>query len=412
MRAYDGTLTLDELLPNAQRQAILQLLSELAGAPLTLQPMEGQACVAHTEDQNSVQALYWDLEPIATLSAEVSDGDRPQNQLGNCAALIDVLMQANARYQMASALHLSAVQADYEALQQKHAELSASEAKYRTLSGELERRVQAQVGEIERTQRQLYQNEKLVSVGRLAAGVAHEINNPIGFVRSNLNTGMAYLSELSALRQSIQQPNQEGADEGEVETLLADFSELLSESIDGIDRVARIVSSLKLFSQVDQVDVRCVDFNDVVGSACAMAALQCPIDIELVFQPATLPAVELHAARMGEAILGLLQNARQAIDGAGRIEVTTSSCASWIELSITDTGSGIEASLLDRVFDPFFTTREVGAGTGLGLTVARDIARAHGGDIQIISTPGTGTKVCLRVPVMPDNATDKGDGGE
>lgn len=340
-----------------------------------------------------------DLETIGFLETPVADPGRLDAAVG----LLELLLQSGARYYMAARMHVEVVHSDYEALQRKHALLQESEARYKSLAAHLEERVEAQVKTIEVAQRRLYQAEKMASVGQLAAGVAHEINNPIGFIRSNLGTALSYVQKLGKMAGMIRSQGSaqlkadwHGAD---LDFVLEDFAALLEESITGADRVTRIVTDLKGFSNVDQAEEKVVDLNESIRSVCNVAAPQLQGRAELLLELGELPALRCMPGQLNQVFLNLLLNATQAMTKPGRIRIQTALENGEIRISIADTGSGIPESVLPRIFDPFYTTRDVGQGTGLGLTVSRDVIIAHGGRIEVDSEVGTGTTFTIHLPV-------------
>jgi signal transduction histidine kinase len=318
------------------------------------------------------------------------------------AWLIKEVLRSRLRYRMASELHDEVILSSFEQLKRDHAALEVSEASYKALSADLEMRVEAQVAILEQRQRQLYEAEKLASVGQLAAGIAHEINNPIGFVRSNLETFSVYLGKVAALGDTLDQAKVSWKALG-LDFVVEDGHELVAESIAGIDRVARIVKDLRGFSNIDRPDEEMVDLNDGLTSACAVVAGQLPAGVKLLKELSPLPPLMCLPGHLSQVWLNVLQNAVQAVGRNGTIRVS-SAVSSGISgesicIKVTDDGQGISGEVLAHVFEPFFTTRDVGKGTGLGLTVARDIVGAHGGDIGIESTSEHGTTVTITLPI-------------
>jgi signal transduction histidine kinase len=187
--------------------------------------------------------------------------------------------------------------------------------------------------------------------------------------------------------------------------LLNDFTDLIGESSDGARRIASIVSDLKTFSSIDQADYTLCDVNELLASAVHLLRTEHGHDLEILEKPGELPGISGDPSRLSQTFYNLLDNAAQALkcrdQGAesGQILAKTSIDSDGIRVVIQDNGCGIAESIREQVFDAFFTSRPVGAGTGLGLTVARDTARAHKGNIQIDSKEGTGTRVTLFLPV-------------
>ena len=275
--------------------------------------------------------------------------------------------------------------------------------RYRELACELEQRVKAQVEVIEHTQRQLYQTEKLASIGSLAAGMAHEINNPIGFIRSNLATAAGYVEKIGEMFHALRQGESAAAqalwERLDMDFVLEDFSGLLQESLSGADRVARIVANLKAYSKIDCADAAAADLNEAVRAAAGVASdqLHDGITIEMDLQP--LPSVVCDLSRMNQVLFALLQNAQQAMmPGGGVVRIVSRVVDDEIRIAVSDQGRGIREEIRSRIFDPFFTTQEVGKGMGLGLTVSRDIVNAHGGRIEVETASGSGSTFTICLP--------------
>jgi signal transduction histidine kinase len=397
---FDRELTLDELVRPAERERLAAALAVLIGPTVRLTDSHGGEILARGDGGGGDPvALIGELESIGYLSASADTA-----QVAAAAQLLHMLLRANARFLMASELHLETVQEDYEELQRKHAALQASEARYRELAAQLEQRVAEQVKTIEAAQRQLYQSEKLVSVGQLAAGVAHEINNPIGFIVSNLSTAQGYVQRLNTFAVRLHAAMataelQQAWREDDLDFVLRDFVALLAESSEGAARVARIVTDLKGFSRVDQVGAEEADINDVIRQVCNVAAGQVRGRAKVTLQLGTLPRLRCNSAQLGQVFLNLLLNAADAVAAPGEIRFESDMAENSIRVRVSDNGRGIAAELLPRIFDPFFTTKTVGSGTGLGLTVSNDIVKAHGGSIEVASTVGKGSTFTVWLPV-------------
>jgi signal transduction histidine kinase len=388
--SFDREFTLSELLGGISQKRLSEALAALLGAGFRLSSSAGEVLAGTTGDlPGGVRvAVRHDLEVLGWLEAVAAE-----DQVRAAATLLELLLHQGARYHMASALHIEVVRADYEALQ-------ASEARYRELSQQLEERVRQQVEVIKSTQLQLYQAEKMASIGQLAAGVAHEINNPIGFIRSNLGTARGYVERLEELAPAIRAnpPLAEAWKRADMDFLIEDFGALLKESIDGADRVARIVADLKGFSNVDHAEVEVVDLNDSLRSVCNVAHAQVSPKAEVIMDLGELPPLHCHAGRLNQVFLSLLLNAAHAMDTRGEIRIRSRHAGNELRIEFIDTGHGIAQDVLERIFDPFFTTRDVGQGTGLGLTVSRDVVAAHGGRIEVQSAPGKGSAFTIVLP--------------
>lgn len=379
--AFDRELGLDELL-GAVDPVLIRRLQEALLPDGALVAGDGRELAGQSPADGERTAVRYELAPLAWLMAPAEA--RPRAHA--LAEALEHLLRMAARYLMASDLHLRAVREDYLALQEKHAALQQSEARYRELAGELERRVQDQVRTIEERQRQLFHAERLASVGRLAAGMAHEINNPIGFITSNLRMAVKYLGELRTDRGD------------EHRELFEDFAALLAECTDGAARIAAIVRDMKAFSNVDGAAVACIDPEALLQNVRAMATPLIGAKVRCEIVAAPLPPVRARPAELSQALLNLVLNAAQAMPEGGVVRLAADAAVDGIAVTVADSGCGIAPELLDRVFDPFFTTRGVGQGSGLGLTVARDVARAHDGHIVIDSAPGSGTTVTIHLP--------------
>lgn len=277
--------------------------------------------------------------------------------------------------------------------------------------------------EIKNTQAKLLHSEKMASVGVLAAGVAHEINNPIGFVLSNIKTLEEYLKTYQTLLaayeklEAVEDPEKRKAmlakirayaEAQDLEFIQDDIGELLSDSIEGTERVRDIVQGLKSFSHVDKTDAFALcDLNESIESTLKMAnnelKYHCTVHKEL--QP--LPKTQCRAGQINQVLLNLIMNAGQAIEGSGEITVRSAQIDDHIEISVTDTGKGIPADVIEKLFDPFFTTKPVGEGTGLGLAISYGIVKDHNGEIVVESTPGEGSCFTLRLPVVTEAVYDE-----
>ena len=397
---FDRDVPLEEQLTVMDRQGLSASLGILIG-PFRLTDMRGNEVLSQgtLPSETAMVEITHEVEPVGRLEAGCSPA-----ALQAAARLVETLLTANHRYRMAAELHLAVTESDYEALRAKHDELAASEQRYRELAASLEVRVKEQVEIIERSQRQIYQSEKLASVGQLAAGVAHEINNPIGFVRGNLGSATGYVERMRDLAQAVKA----SADPVllqhwkrlDLDFVMEDFGALLSESIDGVDRVARIVAALRDFAQIDQIEALSLDVAASLNAVAEIARSGLPagatIDLDI---DTPLPSPRGEPARFNELLLNLFNNARQAIGPAGRIRAAARMDGEQLLITVQDDGCGIPADILPKVFDPFFTTREVGAGTGLGLTISRDIVQAMGGQIEVHSQEGRGTDVVMRFPL-------------
>lgn len=264
---------------------------------------------------------------------------------------------------------------------------------------------------LEEAQNQLLQQDKMASIGQLAAGVAHEINNPVGFVGSNLNTLRQYIAGLLQLvsamdvclscpDDSLAQDNLEKLRESlELEYLRADLPILLDECADGLGRVRKIVQDLKDFSRVDQSDWQDADLNAGLESTLNVVRHEIKYKAEVVKKLTPLPAVNCLAAQLNQVFLNLIVNAVHALPERGVISLSSGYNDDWAWVQVDDSGCGMTEEIRRRIFEPFFTTKEVGKGTGLGLSLSFSIVKKHGGAIDVVSQPGLGSSFRVWVPI-------------
>jgi len=265
---------------------------------------------------------------------------------------------------------------------------------------------------LKNAQEQAVQAEKLASIGQLAAGVAHEINNPIGYVSSNLVTLQGYLSNLLGLIEAYEGASVKHADDAmlaelrdarqrfEFDFLSGDVKQLISESREGVDRVRKIIHDLKDFSRRDRHEswVR-ADIHQGLESTLNIVSNQLKYKAQIVKTFADLPLVECLPSELNQVFLNILMNAGQAIKQQGIITVCTGYSDGKVWVDIGDDGEGIPPEVLPRIFDPFFTTKPVGSGTGLGLSISYGIVAKHHGTIEVTSVPGQGTLMRIELPV-------------
>jgi signal transduction histidine kinase len=230
---------------------------------------------------------------------------------------------------------------------------------------------------------------RMAAVGELAAGIAHELNNPIAYVRSNL----------SVLRQHVDALRKELAGGPEsVGAVLSEAEEIVEESLEGMDRAAGIVRDVREFSHAGSGERQLVDLRDLIEQSARVARLQTPRGATVGVACEGLPSVECEPQRLKQLFLNLLVNAGQAVSENGRIEVSAEPHEGGVLLRFRDDGNGIAPEHLERIFDPFFTTKPVGVGTGLGLAIAFRIVEEHAGRIEVSSRPGAGTEFRVWLP--------------
>lgn len=265
---------------------------------------------------------------------------------------------------------------------------------------------------LEEAQNQLLQSEKMASVGQLAAGVAHEINNPVGFVNSNLGSlrdevdGLlqvidAYMAAdpILAGHPAVMKAIAEARDAADLDYVRGDVGTLIDESLEGLQRVRRIVQDLKDFSRVDTAEWQFANLETGLDSTLNIVWNEIKYKAEVRKEYAGVPEVECIAAQVNQILLNLLVNAAHAIECRGTITLRTGFDQREVWVEVEDTGTGITPATLKRVFEPFFTTKPVGQGTGLGLSLAYGIATRHGGRIDASSQVGIGSTFRLVLPI-------------
>jgi signal transduction histidine kinase len=284
--------------------------------------------------------------------------------------------------------------------------------------------------ELKETQSQLVQNEKLASIGQLAAGIAHEINTPVGFVASNFQTLESYIDKIEEMLKMYDKLIVEIEASGKTELLnqthaitksrgdmkidfiLEDIQELFSDSKEGVARITNIVRSLRDFSRIDQPgSLDEYDFNDGIKATLVVAKNEIKYDANVKTDFSEVPSILCHAGQINQVFLNVLINAAQAIksrhgDDMGAITIKTYATDDQVVCEISDNGGGIAPENLSKVFDPFFTTKPTGKGTGLGLSVSYDIiVHKNNGQLLVDSTVGEGTTFTIKLPIENQNLT-------
>ncbi|TMH12467.1 MAG: GAF domain-containing protein [Betaproteobacteria bacterium] len=262
--------------------------------------------------------------------------------------------------------------------------------------------------QLQSTQAQLMQSEKMASIGQLAAGVAHEINNPVGYVYSNLGTLQGYVGELLGVVRHLRGKGVGDAPQCDVDFLEQDIPELMSETREGLDRVKKIVQDLKDFSRVDTSD-EWEHANLVKGLESTLNIVQNEIKYKaaVVKQLTPLPEVPCLPTQLNQVFMNLLVNAAQAIPDKGTITLRSGFDERTVWIEVGDDGCGMSAELQGRIFEPFYTTKPVGKGTGLGLSVSYSIVRKHQGQIELQSAPGKGSTFRVVLPRVRAEQAEK-----
>jgi two-component system NtrC family sensor kinase len=271
--------------------------------------------------------------------------------------------------------------------------------------------------ELKLAQTQLIHSERMASVGQLAAGIAHEINNPMAFVASNLNSLQRYTTSLTSIvntcarfLESIRNriPTCMTEDLDRVERTVAaenyrfivqDIAEVIQESKKGAERITDIVTGLRNFSRLDEEELKAADLNEGIQATLKIAHSEIRYRCSVITELGELPEIMCHPGQLNQVFLNLIMNAVQACQDNGRIEIRTYANNTDVFVDIEDNGCGIADENLSAIFTPFFTTKPVGEGTGLGLSISYAIVKKHGGDIRVRKAKNTGSIFTVLLPI-------------
>lgn len=335
------------------------------------------------------------------------------------------------RKQAEETLHIQAAELEEEAaeLQLAQESLQGQTFLLEKLNATLEQRVQDRTAELNEkntevqqayddlktAQGQLLQQDKLASIGQLAAGVAHEINNPMGFITCNLGTLKGYTETMGRFCSFLQDMSEktsseedkclikEETDKQDIRFILEDIGPLIAESREGAERVRRIVLDLKDFARAEESDFELTDLNECIRVTVNMVGGELKHIADLDLQLHEIPQISCSRHQINQVLVNLLVNAGQAIETHGTITVISRQDDKQIILTVSDTGRGMTEEIRKRIFDPFFTTKKVGEGTGLGLSISYGIIKKHGGEISVESEPGKGTTFTIRLSIIREN---------
>lgn len=328
---------------------------------------------------------------------------------------IDTLLRNNLKRVLTTEIHTAVVNTSFDELVEINRQLTESETRYRQLAESLEQKVKERSAELKKALVHLLQQEKMAAVGQLAAGIAHEINNPLGFVTSNLHTLQKYVSRLITVVEYQKtlfgvrmddEAKTQHADhkwqELKINSILTDVGDLLHESLNGAERVTRIVADLKGFSHVDEIGSVPVDINAELERTLSVLTHELGPGATIVrdFQP--LPPFSCEPAILGQVFLNIIMNAIQARPSGLELILETAWDGERIRISIADNGPGIPHDVRAKIFEPFFTTRQVGSGTGMGLAVVYDSVLKLGGMVAVTDSAAGGADFIITIPVGKD----------
>lgn len=272
--------------------------------------------------------------------------------------------------------------------------------------------------EIESARAQLLQSEKLASIGQLAAGVAHEINNPVGFISNNMEILEQYIADYikvlklaDDLKKSVTEGDAQKAasiaqemskleEEVQMDYIMQDSNKLLQHNHNGLERIRKIVLDLRIYAREEADVTALVRIEEVLDSSLNMVYNELKYKVELKKSYTDTPLIQCNAQRIGQVFINLFLNAAQAIKEKGTIEIKTYVHGKYVCVDVIDSGKGIPPEDLTKIFDPFFTTKPVGQGTGLGLSVSHEFVKKHGGEIEVQSKVEAGTTFTVKLPVV------------
>ncbi len=267
------------------------------------------------------------------------------------------------------------------------------------------------MAKLKETQNQLVQSEKMASVGQLTAGIAHEINNPINFISSNINPLKRDLEDILALLSRYDETLKKCGsreefnnienykEEIEYSFLLNEIKQLLNGIDEGAKRTTEIVRGLRNFSRLDEEDKKLANINEGIESTLLMLRNQLKDRIEVIKDFGDIPPILCYPGQLNQVVMNVLNNAGQSIEGKGKIIIHTKSEDLNIVISIKDTGKGMTDEVREHIFEPFYTTKDVGRGTGLGLSISYGIVQDHNGQIEVKSKPEKGTEFIITLPL-------------
>jgi signal transduction histidine kinase len=312
-----------------------------------------------------------------------------------------------------------------ENLQQTSQEREKFVAELEELNRTLERRVDERtqalasanselvsvIDSLKSTQSQLVHSEKMASLGQLVAGVAHELNNPIGFIYANFPHLEEYTKDLLSLIEELRQLPLEDAQKAvieqkikaiDLEFIKEDTLKIIRSGQSGASRIKEIVSSLRSFSRLDEAELKSVILEDGINDTLAILNHQIRNRVEVIKDYQLNQPVLCRAGQINQVFMNIIYNALQVIDGSGSLRISTRKEDKFAVISVADSGKGIPPDVISKIFDPFFTTKKVGEGTGLGLSISYGIIESHGGRIEVTSELGKGTTFIIYIPLNPE----------
>jgi signal transduction histidine kinase len=350
-------------------------------------------------------------EPSGTVAVSaLAPGSTVEGIADMLHAALQTLINGAMKRMLTSEAHTTVVNQSYDELLETNRRLGVSEQQFRELAATLEIKVRERTEELNRAYAVMLQKEKLAAIGGLAAGMAHEINNPIGFVTSNLHTLAKYAAKLKemlefyrltcepAIPEQLAKQVENRWRELKISFVFTDIDGLVKQSLDGAERVQKLVADMKGFSHVDEAGPTSTDINLELEQTLSVLQHETRQGTIINRNFGPVPKVFLNPSLISQAFLQIIQNALQLKTPNLTIELKTWQQGDTVLVHIADNGPGIPSDIRDRIFEPFFTTKDVGQGTGMGLTVADQAIQACGGTIAIACPPDGGTVFTVSIP--------------
>jgi signal transduction histidine kinase len=365
-----------------------------------------------------VMPIHLEGEPVGEL--RLRGGSEPAARLKGLAELVlealAIILANNLKRILTTEVHTTVVNRSYEELLEINEKLSLSERKYRDLAENLEKTVGERTAELKKAHSKLLQQEKMASIGQLAAGVAHEINNPMAFIAGNLQAMQKYADRFIAMlgfyRDALAGSTGSGGlteaakkkwQELKLDFVIDDIPDLFRQSMEGAERVKKIVSDLKAFSHVDDAEEAPVDINAEIDKTLNVLTHRITEGTEIIRNYRPIPSFTGNPSLLCQVFLNIIVNALQARPEGLKLNIGTSCEGDRIIVAFADNGPGIPEPIRHRIFEPFYTTREVGAGTGMGLTVAYDIVSGYGGTLAVNCPEEGGSVFTATLPLKRGN---------
>ncbi len=381
-------------------------------------------------DQAGPKQGHFDVKKVRQLVSQVFEKGEPKHYLDKWVDTHGQIYYKQVtclpiRDERANVFQVVVVFKDITEERRKSEEIKALNKKIIESAAQIEaknKKLEATLKRLEETQAQMLQSEKMASIGQLAAGVAHEINNPTGFVSSNLKTLEDYQQDIDGLiekyrrlKELLEEDGQAGVSSKQIAALLEEIAEyeeeididyiqedvrdLIKDCREGTERIKKIVMDLKDFAHPGEGVLQATDVNKGLESTLNVVYNELKYKATIIKEFGDLPLIQAYPQQLNQVFMNILVNAAQAIEKKGEIRIVTEAVDGYVQIKISDTGCGIAKENLHKIFDPFFTTKDVGKGTGLGMNIAYGIVKKHNGTIEVESTVGKGTTFTIKLPI-------------